>query len=163
MINDMTIDAFGLPLLNTVMPFHEALDILIKLDAFPTGRVGELQATNLTGIPLTPKNQPNYDMVNGIELKNSLLVKTAARPIAYFSKTRKSAPIAATVLNHVSNKTHYFWIEHKHYNILKGNTIAIPFHANGAPKRFSRGRQNPWWTFEVTKDEYKKLITEHKV
>lgn len=162
MHNDLVVEAFGKGLLQQQMTFSQALAKLAEFDAFPLGAVGELAASNLAKVGLAAKNQSGYDTANGVEIKTAHLQKNTPSHKAWFSKDGKLAPIAGMVLNEFNNEVYYFWIEHEYYNQLNGNTIAIPFNEDGSPKRVTRQGENPWWTHQVTKKEFKKLVKEYR-
>ena len=129
------------------MTLDQAIEMLTELNLINIGELGEKAISIATNIDQCPRNTPEIDLVNGVQIKTSQTNperdKTTLR--AWFTIKNCRAPIALTVTEKVTKKQYFFFIPYSAYQHVKANAISIPFDINGYPLM-----KNDWWYYNVT-------------
>ena len=142
MNNALTRAVFGRKL-NQTYTLSEALSMLNNMDLIQIGELAELAISEQSGVALCAKNTPDVDTVTGKQIKHAQTHPDRGAMKAYFG-INTTAPILLVVTENLTKKQYYFHIPYKYYSEMSGNSISIPFNADGSPKTTNR-----WWGHEV--------------
>ena len=153
MVNDLTKTVFGKEL-HTTMTLAEAITLLHSKSLFSIGELAERAISKKSKIAQCGKNNPNSDLINGLEIKHGMTHPENPKGktlTAYLSKERKTAHMLGVVTEQVTGKQYYFSIPYSAYSKADANTLAIPFELDGTPRRNPKAaRYLPnWWDYEV--------------
>ena len=151
MNNKLTIEIFG-DKLNEVASLSDYLSYLNSMGLLNIGELAELAISKTSTSSRCPANFEGYDLENKVEIKHGQthernLLKKKPRNRAYFSKDKKTGPIAAVITEEITGKQYYFFVPYSIYTCWHANSISIPFELNGRPvktKKKNTGKPNIW-------------------
>lgn len=168
MVNDLTEAAFGRDFLQKQMTGADFLSWCFEKNFLHLGNIGEASVANRAKVKLMSPCTPGVDTVNGIQIKTA---QTHPRTLNKDPKTLKawvgvegsSGPIAAQVIEAVTNQTYYFWIPEYAYFNINAQSISIPFEPNGIPRKIpKRALKNyNWWDFEMSRTKFFKQCRDY--
>lgn len=153
MVNDLTKTVFGKDLHKTVT-IAEAISLFHTMSLFSIGELAERAISKKSKIAQCGKNNPNSDLVNGLEIKHGMTHPENPKGktlTAYLSKDGKTSHMLGVVTEQVTGKQYFFSIPYSAYKKADANTLAIPFELDGTPRRVPKAvRYLPnWWNYEV--------------
>jgi hypothetical protein len=150
MNNALTQAVFGRKLNRTYTLAH-ALNMLNEMDLLQIGELAELAISQKSGVALCSKNTPDIDTVTGKQIKHAQTHPERGSMKAFFG-INTTAPILLVVTENLTKKQYYFHIPYREYSRMNGNSISIPFNADGSPKLTNR-----WWKHKV--NDFNELCT----
>jgi hypothetical protein len=153
MVNDLTKTVFGKNLHRTVT-IAEAITLFHEMSLFSIGELAERAISKKSKIAQCGKNNPNSDLINGLEIKHGMTHPKNPRGktlTAYLSKDGKTSHMLGVVTEQVTGKQYFFSIPYSAYKKADANTLAIPFELDGTPRRVpKRATYLPnGWDYEV--------------
>jgi hypothetical protein len=144
MSNALTQTLFGNELFTT-MSLENAINLLLSKNLINVGELAEQAISKKSGVAMCGKNTANIDLVSGVQVKYSTVMKSASSEYyrAYIG-INTTAPILCVITNPVLNNKQYFLhIPYRAFRHLRGNCINISFGKDGEP------RPSQWWHYQV--------------